>query len=135
MCSPEFLMADRTRSLASSTALSGNPTILNNGRPLLMSASTSTGTADSPSTAALWILSNVTTPMDLFYTTILDSVGSLTAEWHPYRLAPRAASPNLQGLSHTRLDAGWLILVWPEMNVGSKNQTVARTQSFRGNKK
>ena len=39
---PEFLIAERTRSFASETALSGKPTILMPGRELRVSTSTST---------------------------------------------------------------------------------------------
>src|SRR5690349_4586173 len=62
---PELRMAERTRSLASSTALSGSPTILNIGRPLLTSTSTSIGTASNPTTAVLLILAIA--PMRLAY--------------------------------------------------------------------
>ena len=49
---PLFLMAERTRSFASSTALSGRPTMVKDGRePDEMSTSTSTGTASKPTTA------------------------------------------------------------------------------------
>ncbi len=58
----EFLMADLTRSLASSTALSGRPTIKKDGSPEEMSTSTSTGSASRPTTAAEVILDKATNP-------------------------------------------------------------------------
>src|SRR3989304_7344875 len=48
----EFLIAARTRSFDSSTALSGKPTILKAGKPEEISASTSIGKASSPTTDA-----------------------------------------------------------------------------------
>jgi len=47
----EFLMAELTLSLASFTATSGRPTILNLGSPLARSTSTSTGYASIPKRA------------------------------------------------------------------------------------
>ena len=49
---PEFLIAARTRSLASLTEASGRPTIVNLGRPGETSASTFTGKADRPNNDA-----------------------------------------------------------------------------------
>ena len=47
---PEFVIAERTRSRASRTALSASPTIVNAGRPMRMSASTHTRRLSTPST-------------------------------------------------------------------------------------
>ena len=48
---PEFVIADRTRSRASRTALSASPTIVKAGRPTRMSASTQTRRESTPSSA------------------------------------------------------------------------------------
>ena len=57
---PEFLMAARTLSFDSSTALSGNPTIVNDGRPMAaISTSTVMGTASRPMTAAEVIFASI----------------------------------------------------------------------------
>ena len=50
---PEFLMAARTRSRASCTAVSGSPTMVKAGRPGAMSTSTSTMDPSNPTTAQL----------------------------------------------------------------------------------
>ena len=50
---PALRIAARTRSFASCTAVSGNPTIWNAGNPLPMSTSTSTGMPSMPTTAPL----------------------------------------------------------------------------------
>src|SRR4051812_21899858 len=48
---PELTIAERTRSRASRTALSGSPTTVNAGRPARMSASTHTRRLATPSSA------------------------------------------------------------------------------------
>ena len=48
---PELVIAERTRSRASRTALSASPTIVNAGRPTRMSASTQTRRESTPSSA------------------------------------------------------------------------------------
>ncbi|GAH95245.1 unnamed protein product, partial [marine sediment metagenome] len=56
---PEFRIAARTRSLASWTAVSGKPTIVNEGKPGEISTSTSTIAPSSPTTAQLNTLANI----------------------------------------------------------------------------
>ncbi|KKQ90101.1 MAG: hypothetical protein UT12_C0002G0032 [Candidatus Curtissbacteria bacterium GW2011_GWC2_38_9] len=57
---PEFLRAARTLSFDSSTALSGRPTIVKEGKPIAaMSTSTVMGTASSPITAAEVTLASI----------------------------------------------------------------------------
>jgi hypothetical protein len=57
---PELMMAVRTRSLDSSTALSGRPTIVKDGRPReATSTSTSTGTGLRPIVAPEKILASM----------------------------------------------------------------------------
>src|SRR3954447_25807290 len=48
---PELVIAERTRSRASRTALSARPTIVKAGRPMRMSASTQTRRLSTPSSA------------------------------------------------------------------------------------
>ena len=56
---PEFFKAELTLSLASVTALSAKPTILNEWRPTLISASTSINSTFNPSSSAEKILATV----------------------------------------------------------------------------
>jgi hypothetical protein len=51
--SPDAIRAERTRSRASDTALSANPTIWKFGRPGAIWTCTSTGTASMPSNATV----------------------------------------------------------------------------------
>ena len=63
---PEFLMALRTRSRLSRTLASGNPTIVNAGRPNETSTSTLTAQASMPNTAAVRRLaSTIESPMQV----------------------------------------------------------------------
>ena len=56
---PEFRIADRTRSLASCTAISGRPTMVKEGSPGDMSTSTSTRAPSNPTMAQLFTLANM----------------------------------------------------------------------------
>src|SRR5579875_3184255 len=56
---PEFLIAERTRSLDSLTAVSGRPTIVKAARPLEISISTSTSAPSRPITAQLCTFASI----------------------------------------------------------------------------
>src|SRR3954463_8157897 len=56
---PEFVSAERTRSLDSRTAASGRPTMVNEGRPEPMSTSTCTGSAFTPIRAKVRAIANM----------------------------------------------------------------------------
>ena len=56
---PVFFIAARTLSLLSFTALSGKPTVENEGRPLEISTSTSTSRASMPSVVAVSTLESI----------------------------------------------------------------------------
>jgi hypothetical protein len=60
---PEFLMAARTRSLDSWTAVSGRPTMVKEGRPREMSTSTWMMAPSSPMTAQLKTLASMLPPL------------------------------------------------------------------------
>ena len=59
---PAFFSAERTRSLLSFTAPSGNPTVANWGSPWAISTSTSTWMASMPTSALEKTLANIRTP-------------------------------------------------------------------------
>jgi hypothetical protein len=65
-CKLAFLIAERTRSLLSDTAVSGSPTISKRGNPPDMSASTSTLYASIPNRPRLIILENKISHPDVF---------------------------------------------------------------------